>query len=94
MKHRRCRLFLPDFHYRGGPLNLHRDFQDNVCRGGVRRKGGGDPFFDTLHWPFNNDDDSVRYQELYREKERMENQPEALPTQPDSMKGIDDPTIM
>jgi len=35
-------------------------------------KGGGDPFFDTLDRPFNNDPDSTRYQEMYREKARQE----------------------
>ena len=24
----------------------------------VWKRGGGDPFFDTLHWPFNTDDDA------------------------------------
>jgi hypothetical protein len=36
------------------------------------KKGGGDPFFDTLPPPFNNDPDSTRYQELYRERLRLE----------------------
>lgn len=56
------------------------------------KRGGGDPFFDTLHWPFNSDDDSVRYQELYREKARMENPPS--PVKPDSTRSINDPDIM
>lgn len=38
----------------------------------IWKKGGGDPFFDTLDPPLNNDPDSVRYQELYREKARLE----------------------
>ena len=36
------------------------------------RKGGGDPWFDTLDPPFNSDPPEVRYQELFREKERQE----------------------
>lgn len=57
------------------------------------KRGGGDPFFDTLHWPFNSDDDATRYAELYAEKERMENQL-APPIPSDSTKGIDDPNII
>ena len=38
----------------------------------VWKRGGGDPFFDTLGPPLNNDPDSVRFQELYREKARLE----------------------
>ena len=57
------------------------------------KRGGGDPFFDTLHWPFNTDDDAVRYRELYIEKERMDLgiQPKAPP---DSTKGINDPKFV
>ena len=33
---------------------------------------GGDPFFDTLDSPLNNDPPSVRFQELYRAKQRHE----------------------
>lgn len=36
------------------------------------KAGGGDPFFDTLDSPLNNDPPSVRFQELYREKLRQE----------------------
>lgn len=36
------------------------------------KQGGGDPFFDTLDSPLNNDPPSVRFQELYREKMRQE----------------------
>ena len=36
------------------------------------RRGGGDPWFDSLDPPFNNDDDLVRYQELYRERARQQ----------------------
>jgi hypothetical protein len=36
------------------------------------RKGGGDPFFDTLLAPFNFDPPEVAYQELYRKKARRE----------------------
>ena len=63
------------------------------------RKGGGDPFFDSIHSPLNNDPPEVRYQELYREKERMEREQmgirsEAPPASPDSTRGIDDPNII
>jgi hypothetical protein len=37
------------------------------------RKGGGDPWFDSLPPPFNDDPPEVRYQELFREKLRQEN---------------------
>ena len=59
------------------------------------KKGGGDPFFDTLDQPFNNDPDSIRYQELYREKARQEL--EELfppPAAPDFTKSIDDENII
>lgn len=36
------------------------------------RQNGGDPFFDTLPEMFNPDPPEVRYQELYRERLRME----------------------
>lgn len=36
------------------------------------KAGGGDPFFDTLDSPLNNDPPSVRFQELYRAKQRQE----------------------
>jgi hypothetical protein len=36
------------------------------------KQGGGDPFFDTLDSPLNNDDPEVRFQELYRAKQRQE----------------------
>ena len=61
------------------------------------KKGGGDPFFDTLDPPFNNDPPSTRYQELYREKARQECE-DVLgiypPAPPDPTKGIDDPNII
>jgi hypothetical protein len=38
----------------------------------IWKVGGGDPFFDTLDSPLNNDPPSVRFQELYREKVRQE----------------------
>jgi hypothetical protein len=38
------------------------------------KMGGGDPFFDTLPPPFNNDPDSTRYFELYQERLRLEEQ--------------------
>jgi hypothetical protein len=61
----------------------------------VWKKGGGDPWFDTLDRPFNNDPDSVRYQELYRERARQEWEevfPPPMPTDP--TRGIDDPNAM
>jgi len=63
------------------------------------RKGGGDPFFDTVPEPFNTDPSSTRYQELYREKARQEWEasfgPLPIPSPPpDSTKGIDDPDII
>ena len=62
----------------------------------VWKRGGGDPFFDTLHWPFNTDPPEVRYRELYLERERMELgiQPEAPPVPPDSTRAIDDPNFV
>ena len=63
------------------------------------KAGGGDPFFDTLDSPLNNDPPSTRFQELYREKARQEceevdrmfglcpNPPVVLP---DLTRGIDD----
>jgi hypothetical protein len=36
------------------------------------KKGGGDPFFDTLPPMFNPDPESTRYQELYRLKQQQE----------------------
>ena len=61
------------------------------------KKGGGDPFFDTLDPPFNNDPPSTRYQELYREKATQECE-EVFgiypPAPPDPTKGIDDPNII
>ena len=36
------------------------------------KAGGGDPFFDSLDSPINNDPPSVKLQELYREKARQE----------------------
>ena len=61
------------------------------------KKGGGDPFFDTLDPPFNNDPPSTRYQELYREKARQECEEMFgiySPTPPDPTRGIDDPNII
>ena len=60
------------------------------------KKGGGDPFFDTLDQPFNNDPESVRYQELYREKARQELEEEMFPppAAPDFTQSIDDPNII
>ena len=40
----------------------------------VWKAGGGDPFIDTLPSPINPDPDSVRYQELFQEKARQEDE--------------------
>jgi hypothetical protein len=61
----------------------------------IWKSGGGDPFFDSVDGPFNTDPDSVRYQELYREKARLEL--ENLfppPPSPDFTKSIDDEDII
>ena len=66
------------------------------------KKGGGDPWFDSLPPPFNDDPPEVRYQELYREKLRQENERLLQPLVPlppqndprDATKGIDDPHII
>jgi len=62
------------------------------------KKGGGDPWFDTLDPPFNNDPPSVRYFELYREKERMENEaifgPPPPPPPDPSDRRMDDPNFL
>jgi DNA-directed RNA polymerase subunit RPC12/RpoP len=63
------------------------------------RKGGGDPWFDTLPSPLNNDPDSTRYQEMYREKSRQEWEasfgPLPIPSPPpDSTKSLDDPNVI
>jgi hypothetical protein len=61
----------------------------------IWKKGGGDPFFSTLDPPFNTDPDSVRYQELYREKARQElEEMFPPPAAPDLTKGIDDPNVI
>jgi hypothetical protein len=49
------------------------------------RKGGGDPWFDTVDWPFNTDPPHVRFQELYRMKLRQEmeaSNPPPVPPKP------------
>ncbi len=38
----------------------------------VWKRGGGDPWFDTLDPPFNNDPPEVRYQEIFREQLRQD----------------------
>ena len=66
------------------------------------KRGGGDPWFDSLPPPFNDDPPEVRYQELYREKLRQENawlQQPLVPLPPqndpnDATKGIDDPDFI
>jgi hypothetical protein len=65
------------------------------------KKGGGDPFFDTLDSPLNNDPPEVRFQELFRERARQEWEasfgplpmPKSTPL-PDTTKGIDDVDII
>jgi hypothetical protein len=59
------------------------------------KRGGGDPWFDTLDPPFNTDSDATRYQELYRERARQ--QAEELfppPAAPDLTRGIDDENVI
>jgi hypothetical protein len=59
------------------------------------KKGGGDPFFDTLDFPLNTDSGETRYQELFRERARQEL--EDLfppPAAPDFSRGIDDPNVI
>ena len=61
----------------------------------IWKAGGGDPFFSTLDPPFNNDPDSIRYQELYQEQARQ--QAEELfspPAASDPTRGIDDPNVI
>jgi hypothetical protein len=58
----------------------------------IWKSGGGDPFFDTVDSPFNNDPPSVRYAELYQERLRQELGPQLQP--PDTTRGIDDPSIL
>ncbi len=63
------------------------------------RKGGGDPWFDTLPELLNTDPPEVRYQEMFREKARLECEELGIPIQPpplppDSMKSLDDPDII
>jgi hypothetical protein len=59
------------------------------------KRGGGDPWFDTLDPPLNNDPDSVRYQEVYRERDRQELEELFPPSAaPDPTRGIDDPNVL
>jgi len=66
------------------------------------KRGGGDPWFDSLPPPINNDPPEVRYQELYREKLRQENDwllqplvpPKSQNDPKDATRGIDDPNII
>ena len=68
----------------------------------IIKRGGGDPWFDSLPPPFNDDLPEVRYQELYREKLRQENAWLLRPLVPlppqndpkDATRGIDDPDII
>lgn len=64
------------------------------------KRGGGDPWFDSLPPPFNNDPPHVRYAELFEEKLRQENQRLLQPLVPprnsgtDFTKGIDDADVI
>ena len=63
------------------------------------KRGGGDPWFDTLPEPLNNDPPSVRFQELYREKSKQDWEASfgPLPTPsppPDSTKSLDDQNVI
>ena len=66
------------------------------------KRGGGDPWFDSLPPPINDDPPEVRYQELFEEKLRQENawllRPLVPPTSQndpkDFTKGIDDPDFI
>jgi hypothetical protein len=61
----------------------------------IWKKGGGDPFFDSIDSPLNNDPDSVRYFELYQERARQEfEQLFPPPAAPDFTKSIDDENII
>ena len=68
----------------------------------LMRKGGADPWFSSLPEPFNKDPLSVRYQELYEEKLRQENEQLLQPLVPlppqndpnDATRGINDPHII
>ena len=65
----------------------------------IWKKGGGDPWFDSLDPPLNSDPPYVRYQEMFREKSRQEWEanfgPLPIPSPPpDSMKSLDDPDII
>jgi DNA-directed RNA polymerase subunit RPC12/RpoP len=64
------------------------------------KKNGGDPFWDSLNSPINNDPPETKYQELFREQARQECeevdrmfglQPQ---TPPDSTKSINDPSVI
>ena len=57
------------------------------------KKGGGDPFFDTLDSPFNTDPDSPRYQEMFDAAARQECE-QVSPPPSDPSKGIDDPNVI
>jgi hypothetical protein len=64
------------------------------------KKGGGDPWFDSLPPPFNDDPLAVRYRELFEEKLRQETTELLKPLVPprnsgtDFTKGIDDPNFI
>jgi hypothetical protein len=66
------------------------------------KAGGGDPWFDTLDPPLNNDPPEVRYQEMYREKARQECEevdrvfgiPPPARVAPDTTQSIDDPNVI
>jgi len=62
------------------------------------KTNGGDPWFDTLDPPFNNDPPEVRFSELFQERARQEWEasfgPLPIPSPPDSTKSIDDPNVI
>lgn len=59
------------------------------------KNGGGDPFFDTTGPIINNDPDSTRYQEFYRETLRQEQGGYSAPPAPGpGPSGINNPNIM
>jgi hypothetical protein len=63
------------------------------------KRNGGDPWFDLLDPPLNNDPPEVRFSELFQERARQEWEasfgPLPIPSpSPDSTKGIDDQNVI
>jgi hypothetical protein len=76
-----------------------------MCPSGYKvwKKNGGDPFFDTVPEPFNNDPPATRYQELFREQAKQDCEevdrmfgvrPPTPPAAPDVSRGINDPKVI